>query len=441
MEADKVIKIGLVGFGTVGSGVAKILLEDRQMILEKTGLDLQLTKIVDLDTTTKRPVEIPDGMLTSDLEELLNDETIDVGIELVGGTGFAKDLILKMLDAGKNVVTANKALLAKHGIEINKKAKEKGVCVAFEASCAGGIPIVSALRTGLAANNIQKIYGILNGTCNYILSSMAQTNEDFPVALKKAQDLGYAEADPTLDINGGDSGHKLAILASIAFGYEIEFDDVYVDGIEKISIDDIHCGKELGYVLKLLGIAEKDNNGKISLRVVPAFISKEDTLAQVSGPFNAVSVFGSSVGKTMYYGRGAGMLPTASAVVADIIEVGLGNSKRIFDSLRLKPKSEVQSVLQPADELESRFYMRLMAADKPGVFARIADVLGQNDISISGALQHEGRGPDNTVPVIVTTHSTKQKNIFNAVKKLNDLDVVGSNPVCIQVVDIPEDKD
>jgi len=269
---SKKIKIGLVGFGTVGSGVAKILLEDKDILKAKSGIDFELAKIVDLDTTTDRGVKIPDGILCDDINTIIDDQSIDIALELVGGTGIAKTFTEKMLDSGKHVVTANKALLAKHGIELYRKAKDNDKCIAFEASCAGGIPIVSALRTGLAANNIERIYGILNGTCNYILTSMSAKNEDFPVALKKAQELGYAEADPTLDINGGDSAHKLAILASYAFGYEIEFSDVFFDGIEKVSIEDINWGKEMGYAIKLLGIAEKDAQGMISLRVVPALL-------------------------------------------------------------------------------------------------------------------------------------------------------------------------
>ena len=437
---SKKVKVGLIGFGTVGSGVAKILLEQRAEIEEKTGVDIELTKVVDLDTTTPRPVTLPEGMLTSDLDAILGDEQIDVAIELVGGTTFAKDLQINLLNKGKNVVTANKALLAKHGIELYRVARENGKCIAFEASCAGGIPVVSALRSGLAANRIEKIYGILNGTCNYILTSMAKSGADFPVALKAAQDLGYAEADPTLDINGGDSGHKLAILASIAFGYEIEFDDVYVEGIESISINDIRRGEEMGYALKLLGIAEKSEDGRIWLRVVPAFIADDEMIAQVGGPFNAVSVFGDAVGHTMFYGRGAGMMPTASAVVADIIEIGNGNSKRLFDTIVMKPKQEAQKVLADIKDASSRYYIRLNALDKPGVFAKIAETLGKFNISISGALQHEGQAPENYVPVMMTTHFTTQREVEDAIDAICKLDIVADKPVCIQIVDIPEDN-
>ncbi len=436
----KKVRVGLVGFGTVGSGVAKILVEQRADILAKTGLDIELASVVDLDTTTPRPVTLPTGVLTSDINTIYNDSTIDIAVELVGGTTFAKDLQLKMLSSGKNVVTANKALLAKYGAELYEMARKNGKCIAFEASCAGGIPVISALRTGLVANNIRKIYGILNGTCNYILTSMAKNGEDFPIALAQAQKLGYAEADPTLDINGGDSGHKLAILASIAFGYEFEFGDVYVEGIQSISIDDIRRGEEMGYALKLLGIAELDDAGKVWLRVVPAFVADDEMIAQVYGPFNAISVFGSAVGHTMFYGRGAGMMPTASAVVADIIEVANGNSKRLFDSLTMRDHEQAKKVVADVKDLNTRFYIRLNAVDKTGVFAAIADILAKCNISISGALQHEGHAPKNHVPLVITTHTTTQREIEKAIATICDLNIVAEKPVCIQIVDIPEDN-
>jgi homoserine dehydrogenase len=439
--AEKIVKIGLVGFGTIGTGVAKLILEDADSIAAKTGLRLELACVVDIDTKSSRPVKLPKGILTGDLEKLLKDDSIKIGIELVGGTDAAKQIQLKMLRAGKDVVTANKALLAEHGNELYKVAHENGRCIAFEASCAGGIPIISGLRTGLAANNITAIYGIVNGTCNYILSSMTSKNEDFSEALKQAQRLGYAEADPTLDINGGDSAHKLAILASIAFGCEIALDDISVEGIEEISKDDIRYGGEMGYVLKLLAIGQKDKDSRISLRVHPSFIAKDNSLARVDGSFNAISIFGSAVGQVMYYGRGAGMMPTASAVVADIIDVAVGNSATTFRHLHLKPRSEVKPSIEKIGDSVSRFYIRVMCKDRPGVLAKIAKILGDNQISISGTLQHEDGGPDNTVPVVIATHLTQQKNISAAVKEFKKLDVIGGKPVCIRIVDIPEDKD
>jgi homoserine dehydrogenase len=384
---------------------------------------------------------LPEGVLTNDLNRLLEDRSISIGIELVGGTGIAKEIQLKMLRAGKDVVTANKALLAEHGGELYRVARENGRCIAFEASCAGGIPIIAAIRTGLAANNVLGMYGIVNGTCNYILSSMSSKDETFAAALAKAQKRGFAEADPTLDISGGDSAHKLAILASMAFGCEVALEDIFVQGLDGIAKDDIRYGREMGYCLKLLAIAQKNAEGRISLRVHPSFIAADSSLARVDGSFNAISVFGSAVGETFYYGRGAGMMPTASAVVADIIDVALGNSRTTFEHLRLKPRSEVKPLVEKIDDSVSRFYIRVMAKDKPGVVARYGKILGDHQISISGVLQHEGTGPYNTVPVVITTHRTQEKNMAAALAEFASLDVVSGKPVCIRIVDIPQDKD
>ncbi len=452
--AENIVKVGLVGFGTVGTGVAKLIIEDADSITAKTGLRLELACVVDIDTKSDRPVKLPDGILTDDLNRLLDDDTIQIGVEMVGGTDTAKQVQLKMLEAGKDVVTANKALLAEHGNELYRAAHKNNRCIAFEASCAGGIPIISAIRTGLAANNITAMYGIVNGTCNYILSNMTSQNEGFSEALTQAQEKGYAEADPTLDISGGDSAHKLAILSSIAFGYEIKLDDIFVEGIEAVSKDDIRYGGEMGYCLKLLAIAERtEDRGQrteereqtltsgISLRVHPSFIAEDNPLARVEGPFNAVSIFGSAVGQLMYYGRGAGMMPTASAVVADIIDVALGNSATTFRHLNLRPRSQTVPLIEKIDNLIGRFYIRIMCKDQPGVIAQWSKVLAEHQISISGALQHEGIGPENTVPVVITTHTTRQKNITAALEDMEKLDVIGGKPVCIRIVDIPEDKD
>ena len=438
---ERRVRVGLVGFGTVGCGVAMLLLDDADRIAAKTGLRLELGCVVDIDTESSRPVKLPKGILGSDVGRLINDETIEIGVELVGGTTAAKEIQLKMLEAGKDVVTANKALLAEHGSELYECARKHGRCIAFEASCAGGIPIISGIRTGLAANDITGMYGIVNGTCNYILSNMTSRDEDFSAALAGAQAKGYAEADPTLDINGIDSAHKLAILASIAFGYEIELQDIYVEGIEQVSRDDIRFGAEMGYSLKLLAIGQKSAKGRISLRVHPSFITKENRLARVDGPFNAVSIIGGAVGQVMYYGRGAGMMPTASAVVADIIDVALGNSARTFSHLHVQPRSKTEALIEKVGDLVSRFYIRLMVKDQPGVFAHIGRILSENEISISGVLQHEGRGPDNTVPVVITTHPTQQSRLSAAMDGLNAVDTICSKAVCIRIVDIPEDED
>jgi homoserine dehydrogenase len=438
---EKQVRVGLVGFGIVGSGVAKLILEEADTIAAKMGIRLELACVIDTDTQRPRPVRLPDGMLSSDLSRLLDDKSIDIGVELVGGTGVARDVQLRMLRAGKDVVTANKALLATHGSELYQVARENGRCIAFEASCAGGIPIISAIRTGLAANRITAMYGIVNGTCNYILSSMGTKDEEFSQALAKAQKLGFAEADPTLDISGGDSAHKLAILASIAFGCEIALQDIFVQGLDGIAIDDIRYGREMGYCLKLLAIGQRSEQGGISLRVHPSFIAADSSLARVSGSFNAISIFGSAVGQTMYYGRGAGMMPTASAVVADIVDVALGNSRTTFEHLRLRPRSEVEPLIEKIGDSVSRFYIRVMAKDEPGVVARYSTILGNHRISISGALQHEGAGPDGSVPVVITTHRTQEENLATAMEELSSLDVISGKPVCIRIVDIPQDVD
>lgn len=438
---EKRVRVGLVGFGTVGAGVAKLILEEADVIAAKMGVRLELACVVDVDTERPRPVQLPPGILTNDLSRLLADDSISIGIELVGGTGIAREIQFGMLRAGKDVVTANKALLAMCGAEMYQAARENGRCIAFEASCVGGVPIISAIRTGLAANRITAMYGIVNGTCNYILSNMSAKDEEFSQALAKAQQLGFAEADPTLDLSGGDSAHKLAILASIAFGCEVAMEDIFVEGIDGISKEDLRYGREMGYCLKLLAIAQRNDGGRISLRVHPSFIAADTSLARVSGSFNAISIFGSAVGETLYYGRGAGMMPTASAVVADIIDVALGNSKTTFDHLRLRPRSEVEPLIEPIGESVSRFYIRVMAKDEPGVVARYGQILGDHRISISGALQHEGTGPDNTVPVVITTHRTQEKNMAAALAELEKLDIISDKSVCVRIVDIPQDKD
>lgn len=439
--ANDSIKIGMIGFGTVGAGVAKLLLDGSESIRKRTGLNLELAAVVDKDTSSHRPIDLPAGLLSNDAGKILNNDDICIGVELIGGTTAARDIQLSMLNAGKNVVTANKALLAEHGSEIYRVARENKKCVAFEASCAGGIPIISAIRSGLAANEIKSIFGIVNGTCNYILSSMTNSGLSFEQALEQAQQKGFAEADPTLDINGFDSAHKLVIMASIAFGCEIQMQDLFVEGIEGVSIEDINNGREMGYVLKLLAIGRRRKKGTLSLKVQPSFIRQDHALARVEGSFNAITIFGDAVGETMYYGRGAGMMPTASAVVADIIDVALGNSQKTFDHCIIRPRSETEKYIGSVEDVVSRYYVRLMAKDEPGVFSAYGKILGDNNISISGALQHEGTGPDNTVPVVIVTHPTTKKNMDRALFELGKLKVVSGKPVCIRIVDMPEDSD
>ena len=437
----RIVKVGLVGYGIVGTGVARILSENAEEITARTGLKLELVCVVDKDTTRPRDFDLPLGLLTDDLNVLLDDDSIEIALELVGGTTIAKDIQSKLLHSDKDVVTANKALLAERGSELFPEALDTGRCIAFEASCCGGIPIVSAFRTGLAANKIYGFYGIFNGTCNYILSNMTRNGSQFSDVLKEAQAKGFAEADPTLDINGGDTAHKLVILGGLAFNCKLDMEDVYIEGIEDIDSVDIRSALEMGYILKLLAIGEKDADGQISLRVHPAFVSKHNPLAQVDGPFNAVSVFGNAVGNAVFYGRGAGMMATASAVVADIIDIALGNSQRVFETMAMATETRRTVQIKPIDEVDSRYYIRIMARDQAGVFAKYGQVLGKYDISISGAIQHEWAGPDNTVPVVITTHPIRQKNISAALLELEALDIISGKPVCIRIVDIPEDTE
>jgi len=437
----RIVKVGLVGYGIVGTGVARILSENAEEITARTGLKLELACVVDKDTTSPRDFDLPQGLLTDNLDTLLDDDSIDIALELVGGTTVAKDIQSQLLRSGKDVVTANKALLAERGSELFTEALNAGRCIAFEASCCGGVPIVSAFRTGLAANKINGFYGIFNGTCNYILSNMTYNGSQFSDVLKEAQAKGFAEADPTLDINGGDTAHKLVILAGLAFNCTLGMDDIYIEGIEDVDIVDIRSALEMGYILKLLAIGEKDADGRISLRVHPAFVSEDNPLARVDGPFNAVSVFSNAMGNAVFYGRGAGMMATASAVVADIIEIALGNSQRVFETMAMATGTQPAVQIKPIDEVDSRFYVRIMAKDQAGVFAKYGQVLGKHDISISGAIQHEWIGPDNTVPVVITTHPTKQKNMTAALKEIEQLDIVSGKPICIRIVDIPEDNE
>ena len=432
-------KVAIVGFGIVGSGVAKILLKQKDSISKRTGIEFEITDIVDKDLTRDRVVSIPDGMLHDDLDKVLNNPEIDTVAVLVGGTSFSADIQKQIIASGKNVVTANKALLAERGDEVFAAAREKGKTVAFEASCCGGIPLISSINTGLAANNITSLLGILNGTCNYILSSMTEQGKDYSTALKEAQAAGFAEADPTLDVNGADSTHKIAILAMLAFGCKITYDDITFSGIESVDLQDIIYGQKLGYKMKLLAIADNTEKG-VSIQVKMAFISNDEPLARVSGPFNAVSIFGDAVGHTLYLGRGAGMMPTASAVVADLIEVARGNAANIFKTTAGLGKDAEPVRLCPAEERNSRFYLRINAADRAGVMAQLTEILGRHKISIQSMLQQEVHGSHDFVPVIIMTDLAQQGNMDNAIEEIAALDTINDSPVCIPVVTPPTDE-
>jgi homoserine dehydrogenase len=425
------IGVGILGFGTVGTGTAHILLKNRHILKERCGVDIKLKKIADLDITRDRGIKIPMDILTTHSDEVISDPDIHIVVELIGGTTIAKEFILKAIRKGKHVVTANKALLATHGIEIFRAAEKAGVEIGFEASVAGGIPIIKVLREGLVANRIRAVYGIINGTTNYILTKMTTEKAEYSQVLKEAQKLGYAEADPTYDVEGIDSAHKLAIIASLAFGSQYHLKDVYREGISWISPMDIEFAQELGYTLKLLGIT-KETNGRVELRVHPTMLPVDFLLSKVDGVFNAVYVEGDAVGSTLYYGRGAGDLPTGSAVVSDIADI----SRHIVSSSAGKfPgffKTAKPMPLMNMEDVTSMYYFRFSAIDKPGVLSKISGILGKHNISIASVIQkdrHEGKA----VPLVVLTHRAREKDVMRAVKEINRLQIVAGRAVYIRV--------
>jgi homoserine dehydrogenase len=436
-RATSTLGVALVGCGTVGGAVARILLRDQDILKAKLGPRLQLRHIVDIDFSNAKRLGLDQRLFRSNLDEALNDPNVGALAELVGGTTAARTVIERALSVGKCVVTANKALLAHHGVELYALARRHGVCVAFEASCAGGIPVIRALCDGLIANRIDALYGIVNGTCNSILTAMTQRGKRYADALAEAQRNGLAEADPTLDVSGTDSAHKLAILASLAFGAKIDLEAIPVCGIDSLQLCDIAYGQELGYVIKLLAIAQRRDDG-LCLRVRPVFITKEHPLAWVSGPFNAVSIYGHATGHTMYYGRGAGGMPTASAVVADLAAVAMGTAQRAFQQLGIWPDLAPKANQLPIEEVRSRYYIRVMAEDRPGVLAQVAAILGRHAISINSVLQHEAPdGADSAagVPVVITTHRAQEGNVRAALGEADALPVIKAKSICIGIVD------
>jgi homoserine dehydrogenase len=429
--------VSLIGLGTVGVGVAKILTDNGAMIKARTGLTLNILHATDLDLDKDRGISFAQGVLHSDTDRAISDPNVDIGVELIGGTTHAGEITMTLLANGKHVVTANKALLAMRGNEIYDVARASGKCVAFEASCCGGIPLITSMRTGLAANNIGAMYGIANGTCNYILSSMSQEGKEYAIALAEAQEKGYAEADPTLDINGADTAHKLTILAAIAFGKNVEFSDIEYNGIEAVELVDINFGKELGYTLKLLAIAEQVGDA-VSLRVTPAFVANNSHLAHVSGCINAMSIYGDAVGHTAYTGPGAGMMATASAVVADIIEVARGNSKVIFDSTPAfgRPAKKIKTI--SSADIINRHYLRLSVSNEPNVLSQITQILGDKGISIAACLQHESTQDEAYTPLVIVTHSATKSSMNEALKSITTLSFVSEKTICIDIITLPE---
>jgi homoserine dehydrogenase len=423
-----------VGFGKVGTGVAKILLGNAAIIRRRVGLPIDLLRVADLDTTTDRGVRLPDGVLTADAGAVLRDPAIDIVLELIGGYDAAKRIILEAIQNGKQVVTANKALLAVHGEEVFEAAARHGVDLGFEASVGGGIPIIRALKEGLAANTILSIYGIINGTSNYILSRMTRDGHDFQVVLTEAQQAGYAEADPTFDVAGIDSAHKLAIMVSLAYGTPVNIKDVYTEGITRITPLDIEYAKEFGLTVKLLGIA-KFLDGEVEARVHPTMLPASSPVGQVDGVYNAIQVVGDAVQDIVLYGQGAGSLPTGSAVVSDVIDIARnlisGASRRVpAGSFQVDQRRPLR--IRPMEEIQTLYYLRFMVLDRPGVLSQIAGVLGQQGISISKVLQ-KGRKEGQTVPVVIMTHTARERHVQAALREIDRMPFISEPTTLIRI--------
>jgi homoserine dehydrogenase len=429
----KEVRLGLLGLGTVGGGVVKLLESERGMLEERAGCRLTLAAVADLDVNRPREgLDLARLPLTTEAARVLDDPGVHVVIELVGGLEPARSFILRALAAGKHVVTANKALLAHHGPELYQEARRRGVTLAFEAAVAGGIPLIRSIKDGLVANRVLSVFGIVNGTSNYILSKMTDEGLDFAMVLKEAQAHGYAEADPTLDVEGLDSAHKLQILVTLAFRTFVDLKDIHTEGITRISIQDIAYARELGYRVKLLAIA-KASDGGLEVRVHPTMIPADAPLAAVSGVFNAVFLTGHAVGDLMFYGRGAGQLPTASAVWSDIVEI----ARRIAHgipalALELPSVGSGALPLRPMEAIRSCYYLRVMAQDRPGVLSRVAGILGENDISIVSVIQ-KGRATGEAVPVVMMTHEARERDMRTALAAIDQLRVVSSPTAMIRV--------
>lgn len=427
----KRVSVGLVGFGTVGTGVARILLERSQDLAARVGIQLDLKHVVDVDLSRDRGLRLPEGVLTDRLEAVLNDPEITVVIELVGGTTVARQVVLDALGRGKAVVTANKALLAVHGREVLECAARNHTSVSFEASTAGGVPVIMALRDGLVANRIESIVAILNGTSNYILTRMTEAHVSYKVALQEAQVRGFAEADPSLDVNGADSAHKLAILARIGFGADFDFDRIFCRGIQDLDLMDIEYARELGYVIKLLAIGKRTDGG-LDLRVHPALVPFNNVLAEVRGPNNAVLIHGDAVGDVLLQGAGAGQMPTASAVVSDLVDVVLGKAQITFDNFRIFPGRIPHADLVDISHVHGSYYVRFSALDQPGVLAGIAGALARHNISILSVIQKETR-TTGSVPLVMMTEIAEEASMRAAIGEIDRMPFVTDGSVWMRV--------
>ncbi len=419
----KPIKVGLLGLGTVGSGTFNVLKRNQEEIMRRAGRAIEITMVAVRNVERAKKIVNGEVEIVTDGNLVVNHPDIDIVIELIGGNDIAKELVLKAIANGKHVVTANKALIAKHGNEVFKAAQDKGVMVAFEAAVAGGIPIIKALREGLTANRIQWIAGIINGTTNFILSEMRDKGLDFATVLKQAQALGYAEADPTFDIEGIDAAHKLTIMASIAFGIPTQFDKAYVEGITKLEATDIEYAEQLGYRIKLLGITKRSEAG-IELRVHPTLIPEKRLIANVEGAMNAVLVQGDAVGATLYYGKGAGSEPTASSVIADVVDItrlASADPEHRVPYLAFQPNALSDLNVLPIAEVFTSYYLRMRVEDKPGVLADVTKILAEYAISIDAMLQKEPAEGESRTDIIMLTHQTQEKNVDAAIARIEAL--------------------
>lgn len=429
------INVGLLGLGTVGGGTATVLLRNADEISARLGRDIKVTHVAGLGIAEQTIVDPQTTKLTEDAFDVVNDPDVQIVVELIGGYTLAKDLVMKAIENGKHVVTANKALIATHGPEIMKAAVEQGVTVAYEAAVAGGIPIIKAMREGLAANKIEWIAGIINGTGNFILTEMRDKGRDFDDVLKEAQALGYAEADPTFDVEGIDAAHKLTILASLAFGIELQFEKTYTEGISKITTEDVNYAEELGYRIKHLGITRKTDKG-IEVRVHPTLIPEKRLIANVDGVMNAVLVQGDAVGPTLYYGAGAGAEPTASAVVADIIDVARTIDAPLNHKIPLlgfQNDAIRDTPVLTIDDAQSAYYLRMLANDKPGVLAKVSEIFATHDISIEAVLQKEPAAGETAAHLVMLTQTCVESNVNQAIQEVEQSDCIQGSVMRIRM--------
>jgi homoserine dehydrogenase len=431
---EKAIRIGLIGFGTIGTGVVKLLQRNRAPIRDRLGVGLELVRIADIDTKRDRGVKLARGVLVPDARAILDDPSMDIIIELMGGTGVARRFVLEAIANKKDVVTANKALLAHHGGEIFQAVERAGVQIGFEASVGGGIPIIRTLTEGLCGDRNLAVYGIVNGTSNYILSRMSDEGGEFGEVLKGAQADGLAEADPSFDVDGTDAAHKLTLLIQLAFGVRVPFKEIPVEGIRHVSQADIAFAREFGYVIKSLAVAKRAGD-RIEAAVRPTMVPRRHLLADVNGALNAIVVHGESLGPSMYLGAGAGMMPTATAVVADLMDVArnrLHGSRSRLAPLGYPLRTQVRARAVALDDLHSEYYLRFMVVDRPGVLARIAGILGDNDISIASVIQRE-REHGRVVPIVIRTHDAHETALRRAVRAIDRLGVVRARSTAIRI--------